>query len=150
VSSPRPRAGFFLRSDKLLELGSLSYLPVSGTPLTALSIGFGARRHYIGSLVEAQLTQGPLGAELFDLNAQLRVYLPISSQLELFPLAAIGASHLMLEEGSAHLDVGVGAQFKLIDSIAIGARYQARVFGEQNAMSSMNGHQLSAQLSFRF
>jgi hypothetical protein len=91
-----------------------------------------------------------MGAELFDLNAQLRAYLPVSPQVELFPLVLVGSSHLMQNQASGHLDLGVGAQLKLAPVIALGARYQARIMGGQNEMSSPTGHQLTAQLTLSF
>lgn len=121
-----------------------------GVPLTGLSVGFGYRMMNLGVFGEAQFVQGPLGGELFDLNAQLRAYLPLAGQLELFPMVSLGASHLMQAERSDHLDIGVGAQLNLAPFMAVGARYQARVIGGQNNMSSPNGHQLTAQLSFSF
>jgi len=121
-----------------------------GTSLTGMSLGLGYRLGALGVLGEAQLVQSTLGAELFDLNAQLRAYLPISHRVELFPLVLVGTSHLMQDQASGHLDLGVGAQLKLAPVIALGARYQARIMGGHNEMSSPTGHQLTAQLTLSF
>jgi len=99
--------------------------------------------------VEAQFSQGQLGAELKDLNAQLRIYLPISPNVELFPMAAIGHSYDG-DEGRSHLDLGIGAQLNLTDHFAIGGRYSARMIAEENDGLPTNGHNLLAQASIRF
>jgi hypothetical protein len=150
---PRRRAtssstGFI--NNTILEVGGHLFSPIKGKVNTGMHFGIGSRLGPVAGVIEAQLTQGQSGAELRDLNAQLRIYLPISSNVELFPMASIGHSYHGSQDGSSHLDLGIGAQLKLTSNLAIGGRYGARVIAEENNGLPTNGHDLLAQVSVKF
>jgi hypothetical protein len=142
------RNGFL--TDIVLEVGGSLFSPMQGQLLSGLQIAGGTRFGPIAGLVEMQLHQGELDARVSDLNAQLRVYLPLGVNTEIYPLLAVGESELFSAQSATHLDLGLGAQFNLSPHFAIGARYSARLLSESVDGRPTNGHNLAAQVSFRF
>ena len=115
-----------------------------------MHLAMGSRMGPIAGLIETQFSQGELGAELNDLNAQLRIYLPLGNNAEIFPLIAIGQSDLLSDRSASHMDLGIGAQVNLNEHFAVGARYSARIIADEVEGVPSNGHNLTAQASIRF
>ncbi len=137
-------------NELVLEVGGHLFSPLQGDVNSGMHLAIGSRLGPVAGVLEAQFAQGEFGAELHDLNAQLRVYLPISPNVELFPLVAIGQSRVTAEEGASHLDLGIGAQLNLTDNFALGGRYSARMIAEDAQGVPTNGHNLLAQVSITF
>lgn len=142
------QSGFM--NQTLVELGGQIFSPIQGRVSSGMHLGLGRRLGPVAGLVEAQFAQHELGTELKDLNAQLRIYLPINTNMEIFPLLALGQSYQNLDESSSHLDLGIGVQLNISQNFAIGGRYSARMIAEEKDGLPMNGHNLLGQLSFRF
>lgn len=141
-------AGFTNRV--LFEVGGSVFAPLQGEVSSGLHLALGSRIGPIGGVVEAQLAQDPAGARLSDLNAQLRIYLPLGDNAEVFPLIAIGESELLSSRSSSHLDLGIGAQLNVNQHLAVGARYSARLIAEEVNGVPANGHTLTGQVAVRF
>lgn len=138
-------------NDILLEVGGQVFSPIQGEISSGLQLALGSRLGPVAGVVEAQFAQEEKGsAELQDLNAQLRVYLPLSPFVEMYPMVAVGHSTLGGDEGSSHLDLGIGAQLKLGDHLAVGGRYSARIISETEGGKPTNGHNLLASVSLKF
>ena len=141
-------AGFF--NSTILELGGQIFTPLQGKVSSGAYLAIGSRLGPIAGVAEAQFVQNHHGAELRDLNAQLRIYLPLSPNAEIFPLIALGQSDLTLNSSASHIDLGIGTQLNLNQYFAIGGRYQARVIAEEVNGLPTNGHNFLAHLSIRF
>ena len=126
------------------------FSPIQGEVTSGLQLAIGSRLGPVAGVLEAQFAEQETGAELQDVNAQLRVYLPVNPLVEMFPLVAIGQSNLGNDEGVSHLDLGIGAQLKLGEHLAIGGRYSARMISETSEGQPTNGHNLLAHVSLRF
>jgi hypothetical protein len=137
-------------NSTLVEFGGQVFSPIQGQMSSGMHFGIGRRLGPVAGLVEAQLAQNELGTELKDLNAQLRIYLPINSNMEIFPMFALGQSYNNLSESGSHLDLGIGVQLNLSRNFAIGGRYSARMIAEEQEGMPTNGHNLLGQISFRF
>jgi hypothetical protein len=137
-------------NDVLLEVGGQVFSPIQGEVNSGLQLAVGSRLGQVAGVIEAQFADKEMGAELQDVNAQLRVYLPVSPFVEMYPLVAVGESNNGVAESSSHLDLGIGAQVKLGDHLAIGGRYSARVISETSEGSPTNGHNLLAHVSLTF
>ena len=151
--STRPRvtsshAGFM--NQTVLEVGSSMFSPLKGEAISGLHVAVGSRIGPVGGVVETQFTQAENGAELSDLNAQLRIYLPLGRNTEIYPMVAFGQSDLLSDRSASHMDLGIGAQLNLTDHFAIGARYGARIIAEEIDGVPSNGHNLTAQVALRF
>ena len=134
----------------ILEVGGSMFSPLKGDAVSGLHVAIGSRLGPVAGVVETQFSQGELGAQLNDFNAQLRIYLPLGHNAELYPLFAIGQSDLLSDRSASHMDLGLGAQFNLTDHFAIGARYGARIIAEEVDGVPSNGHNLTAQVALRF
>ena len=97
-----------------------------------------------------QFAQSELGAQLHDINAQLRVYLPLGPNAEIYPLIAIGEAGPLGSSSASHFDLGIGAQLNVNRHLAVGARYSARLIAEEVNGAPANGHNLTAQVALRF
>ena len=137
-------------NQTLVEFGGQIFSPIHGQVSSGMHFGVGRRLGPVAGVVEAQLAQHEMGTELKDLNAQLRIYLPINSNMEMFPMFALGNSYQGFEESSAHLDLGIGVQLNLSQNFAVGGRYTARMIAEEKDGIPMNGHNLLGHISFRF
>ena len=126
------------------------FSPIQGQVSSGMHFGIGSRLGPVAGLVEAQFAQPELGTELKDLNAQLRIYLPINTNMEIFPMLALGQSYQNLDESSSHLDLGIGVQLNIGQNFAVGGRYSARMIAEEQDGMPMNGHNLLGQVSLRF
>ena len=142
------RAGFMHRT--LFEVGGSTFAPLKGEVVSGLHLAIGSRLGPVAGVLETQFAQGEHGAELNDINAQLRIYLPLGHNAELYPMVAFGQSHLLSDQGTSHMDLGLGAQFNLTPNFALGARYSARVIAEQIGDVPSNGHNLTAQVALQF
>ena len=142
------RSGFL--PDVLFEVGGTLFTPVEGDTYTGLQLAVGSRVGPLAGLVEAQVEQGSEGARFRDLNAQLRLYLPVSYLVEIFPVLAYGQSDLLTRQSASHLDLGLGAQINLSSHFSVGGRYSARLVADQVEGVPTNGHNLLAHLSFKF
>ena len=142
------QSGFM--NQTLVELGGQIFSPIQGQVSSGMHFGIGRRLGPVAGLVEAQFAQHELGTELKDINAQLRIYLPINTNMEIFPVLALGQSYQNLDESSSHLDLGIGVQLNLGQNFAVGGRYSARMIAEEQDGMPMNGHNLLGQISFRF
>lgn len=147
-SATSSQSGFM--PDVLIEVGGAHFTPVEGEGYSGLQLAIGSRMGPVAGVIEAQMRQGFDGAELRDLNAQLRVYLPIGANAELFPLLGVGQSDLASVQSASHFDLGLGAQFKLSRHFAIGGRYSARVIADRVDGTPSNGHNLLAHMSISF
>jgi hypothetical protein len=134
----------------MIEFGGQVFTPIDGTIHSGAYLAVGSRFGPLAGMLEAQFGQNSHGAELMDLNAQLRIYLPLNHQAEIFPILAIGQANLSDEDGASHIDLGIGAQFNLNHHLAVGGRYQARVIAEQVDGLPTNGHNFLAHLNIRF
>lgn len=142
------RSGFANRV--LFEVGGSIFAPIQGELSSGLHLALGNRIGPIGGVVEAQLAQDQGGARLSDLNAQLRIYLPLGDNAELYPLIGIGEAETFSANSSSHLDLGIGAQLNVNRHLAVGARYSARLIAEEVNGAPANGHNLTAQVAVRF
>ena len=137
-------------NELFIEFGGQMFSPLQGEVSSGLQLAVGSRLGPIAGVLEAQFADQENGAELQDLNAQLRVYLPVSPFVEIFPMAAVGQSSLSADESASHLDLGIGAQLKLGNHIAVGGRYSARMISETSNEQPTNGHNLLAHVSLTF
>jgi opacity protein-like surface antigen len=117
---------------------------------SGLQLAVGSRLGPIGGLIETQFAQDQEGARMSDLNAQLRIYLPLGDHAEVYPLLALGQANLLSSRSASHLDLGIGAQFNVNRHLAVGARYSARLIADKVNGDPTNGHNLTAQIAVRF
>ena len=80
-------------NQALVEFGGQIFSPIHGQVSSGMHFGVGRRLGPVAGVVEAQLAQHEMGTELKDLNAQLRIYLPINSNMEMFPMFALRQLH---------------------------------------------------------
>jgi hypothetical protein len=137
-------------TDFILEFGGALFSPLQGNIVSGLQLAVGSRLGPVAGVIETQITQGEMGAKLSDLNAQLRVYLPLGHNTEIYPLVAVGQANLLGDLSSSHLDLGLGAQFNISENFGVGARYSARLISELVNGVPTNGHNLTAQMAFTF
>jgi hypothetical protein len=142
------RAGF--TNSVLFEVGGSVFAPLQGEVSSGLHLALGSRLGPIGGVIETQFAQDQAGARLSDLNAQLRIYLPLGDNAELFPLIAVGESNIFSQRSSSHIDLGIGAQLNVTRHFAVGARYSARLIADEIDGDPTNGHNLTAQVAVRF
>ena len=134
----------------IFEVGGSTFSPLKGEAVSGLHLAIGSRIGPVAGVLETQFAQGEQSAELNDINAQLRIYLPLGHNAELYPMVAFGQSNLLSEQGTSHLDLGLGAQFNLTSNFAVGARYSARIIAEEIGGVPSNGHNLTAQVALQF
>ena len=109
----------------------------------------------MGLVGELKFDQEDVNSSLSDAKVQLRVYVPVTSKLEVFPTVGFGVAQVgskLTDEvaGVGHFDLGLGAQFNVTDHLGFGLRYSARVVSQEVRDVPSNGHDLIANFSLRF
>ena len=132
------------------ELGLSTFVPIEGSIERSVAVGLGYKTGPLGIMFESQFAQNQAATEIKDINAQFRIYLPITNHIEIYPLVAVGQSNLFSERRAGHIDLGIGAQLNFNKHLAIGGRYSARMISNEVDDVPTNGHHLMINAALLF
>ena len=108
----------------------------------AFVLGGGFRSGMLALAGEAHFNQNDGESELSAAAGQVRAYIPLGTCLEVYPYAGISQQNLgvnaVSDSKTNAFDVGVGADFTIGGSLALGARYTRSFFNEELKLSSVN------------
>ena len=124
----------------------------------AYVLGGGLRSGFLGVVGEVQMNQKDGESETTAWGGQVRLYLPLGSCLDVYPLAGISQQKAGLDQfkGTTNAyDLGVGADFNIFGALALGARYTRSFFSDElkavNIQSTTNSRDtFVVQLSLFF
>ena len=92
---------------------------------------------FIGFVAEAQLDQTQEGTHFSAFRTHARLYIDVNRLLEIYPLAGISKHYDAQGSGSVSgVDVGIGLDLNLTDSLSIGGRYLHTFYNEDPAKLS--------------
>jgi hypothetical protein len=139
-----------------LGLGFESTQELSSSNMTYV-LGGGLRSGFLGVAGEVQLNQKDGESEMIGWGGQVRLYLPLGSCLDVYPLAGISQQQAGLDQfqGTTNaFDVGVGADFNIFGAVALGARYTRSFFADElkavNTQTTNSRDTFVVQLSIFF
>ncbi len=100
----------------------------------AYVFGGGLRWGLLGAVGEAQFNQRDGESEMTAWGGQVRLYIPLGTCLDVYPLAGMSQQKAGLEQfkgNTAAYDLGVGADLNFFGHLALGARYTRSFFVDE-------------------
>jgi opacity protein-like surface antigen len=107
----------------------------------AYVFGGGLRSGILGLAAEAQFNQRDGESEMTAWGGQVRLYIPLGTCLDVYPLAGMSQQKAALEQFNGNTtayDLGVGADFNLLGRLAFGARYTRSFFVDELQKVQLN------------
>jgi hypothetical protein len=97
---------------------------------SAFSLGLGYRADMLGVMGEGQFVSVDDESQFSVLRGQLRLYIPLGTCLDLYPV--VGLSRFQeAEETTSAIDLGLGVDFNLGGRLSLGARYNRSFFTDK-------------------
>ena len=100
----------------------------------AYVFGGGLRSGMLGIAGEAQFNQRDGESEMTAWGGQVRIYIPLGTCLDVYPLAGMSQQKAALEQFNGNTtayDLGVGADLNFFGRLALGARYTRSFFVDE-------------------
>ena len=97
---------------------------------SAFAVGLGYRSDMLGVMGEGQFTSVDDESQFSALRGQVRLYIPLGTCLDLYPIAGLSRFQ-EADENTYSIDLGIGVDYNLAGRLSLGARYNRSFFTDE-------------------